>query len=125
MSSPNQLTSDVVLFEILQCLKAIAGHNPPEYQRPLRDYASNWPATIGARVLKSDVNGPTHVQWAGHIYTRRSGAGKYGSAIWYSRSKGDGSGNAEYLRLITSKDPAMAEPLDNRVVEALERKKKR
>ncbi|MEO0487952.1 MAG: single-stranded DNA-binding protein [Cyanobacteria bacterium J06659_2] len=125
MPSPTQLTSDVVLIEVLQCLKAIAGQHPPEYQRPLRDYLTDWPAAIGARVLKSDVNGPTHVQWTGHIYTRRSGAGKYGAAIWYSRSKGDGNGNAEYLRLITFKDPAQAEPLDSRVVEALERKKRK
>ncbi len=103
--------------QLLIVLKAIAGSNPPAWQRPLRAYSGfDW-AKIGAGVIERDDNGATKVLWCGHIYTRRSGENrKYGAAIWFSRATGKNEDDENtYVKLITFKDSAPAEPLPDYV----------
>lgn len=101
-------------------LDAIASQHPPDWKLPLAYYKALWCERIGATVIDGDEHGPSQVMWSGHIYTRRAGSGKYGVAIWFSRSIGkDDNGETEYGRLITFKDQAPAEPLEHGVVDAL------
>lgn len=108
--------------ELLATLKAIAGSNPPGWQRPLKTYSQfDW-SKIGATVISRDNFGATAVSWCGHIYTRRSGENrKFGAAIWFSRPNGtDESGETAYARLITFKQLPKAEPLPEYVAAALQ-----
>jgi hypothetical protein len=107
--------------EILLMLKAIASQNPPAWQRPLRTYSKFEWSKIGASVVTKDEHGATSVSWCGHIYVRRSGDNRrYGASIWFSRSAGKGDDDEpQYLRLITFKDGAKAEPLPEYVANAL------
>lgn len=88
----------------------------PNYQRPLSAYRIfDW-ASIGAVVLDSDAVGPSRVEYLGHHFTRRNGAGKFGEAIWFSRPQGKNEdGSNKYARLITFKDYSEAEELDGRI----------
>jgi hypothetical protein len=90
---------------------AIASQQPPDWQRPLMSYFKfDW-EQIGAKVYRSDGHGATLVSWMGHVYTRRSGGGKFGRAIWFSRAVRSEGEEAIYGRLITFKDFASPEPL--------------
>jgi hypothetical protein len=123
-TQPPNPTGDLYTLIKTLCnrLDAIASQTPPDWKLPLAYYKYNWSAKVGATVIDSDGHGPSQVSWAGHTYTRRSGAGKYGAAIWFSRSIGkDDNGETEYGRLITFKDQAPAEPLEHGVVDALSR----
>jgi hypothetical protein len=73
----------------------------PDYQRPLHEYRHfDW-ASINASVVQQDPDGPTHVEWGGALWMRRSPSNKYDPAIWFSRANGkDAEGNVQYLRLI-------------------------
>lgn len=84
----------------------------PNYRASLDAYAIyNWPG-IGAEIVDSDGQGPTIIRWGSYQWKRRSGAGKYGRAIWFSRPDGKGeNGDVDYLRLITFKDLDDPEPL--------------
>jgi len=109
--------NDETLKELLSILKAIASCQPPNWQRPLKHYAKfDW-AKIGATTVSSDSHGATKVVWCGHIYTRRSGENKkFGAAIWFSRANGKGDDDeTSYLKLISFKDTAEAEPLPDYV----------
>lgn len=88
----------------------------PNYQRPIAAYKIfDW-ASIGAVVIESDGDGPTRVEYLGHHFTRRSGGGKFGQAIWFSRPMGKNEdGSNKYARLITFKDYSEAEELDGRI----------
>lgn len=88
----------------------------PNYQRPLSAYRIfDW-ASIGAVVLDGDAGGPSRVEYLGHHFTRRNGAGKFGEAIWFSRPQGKNEdGSNKYARLITFKDYSEAEELDGRI----------
>lgn len=111
---------DTTNIELL--LRAIASQTPPSWQRPLKDYTKfDW-SKIAATVVSSDAHGATKVSWCGHIYTRRSGENKkFGAAIWFSRPNGKGEGDeTNYLKLITFKNTANAEPLPDYVVQALQ-----
>jgi DdrB-like protein len=101
-------------------LRVIASQNPPNWQRPLKDYNNfNW-AKIGATVVSTDTHGATKVVWCGHIYTRRSGENKkFGAAIWFSRPNGKDGDETNYLKLISFKNLAPAETLPDYVVQAL------
>lgn len=95
----------------LDTLTAGTAPASPNYQRPLAAFASfDW-ASIGAAVTASDANGAAIVQWANYQWTRRSGSGKFGQAIWFSRATGTGENGTEYARLITFKDRGQAEPV--------------
>jgi DdrB-like protein len=102
-------------------LRVIASQSPPNWQRPLKDYRKfDW-SKIGAIVIDTDTHGATKVSWCGHLYTRRSGENKkFGAAIWFSRSNGKSEGDeTTYLKLITFKNSASAEPLPSYVIQAL------
>lgn len=97
-------------------LEAIASQTPPDWQLPLSYYRADWPDRIGAKVIQTDTDGPAKVVWCGHIYTRRTGAKKYGVSIWYSRKlRGNGDSEDNYGRLITFQNNADAEPLPDYV----------
>ncbi len=92
----------------------------PNYKKALKVYRGfDW-SHIGAEVVKTDEEGPVAVEWGDNVWTRRSGQGKFGKAIWFSRASGkDAEGNILYARLITFKDYAEAEPLPSGVVQVL------
>jgi len=70
---------------------SISSNPAPNYRRPLSDYQDfDW-ASIGAIVLKEDIDGATEVEWNGQVFTRRSPQNSYDAAIWYSRSVGKDS----------------------------------
>lgn len=96
-----------LLNQLANRLEAIASQHPPGWHLPLAAYRAPWPQRICATVIERDEHGPTKVVWCGHSYTRRTGDKKYGAAIWFSRSVGNG----EYGRLITFRDTDPAEPL--------------
>lgn len=113
--------NDDTLKELLIAMKVLAGNNPPNWQRPLKNYKDfDW-SKIGATPLSQDEHGVTKVVWCGHVYTRRSGENrKFGAAIWFSRANGKGEGDeTSYLKLITFKDSAEAESLPDYVVRSL------
>jgi DdrB-like protein len=91
---------------------SISSNPAPNYRRPLSDYQDfDW-ASIGAIVLKEDIDGATEVEWNGQVFTRRSPQNSYDAAIWYSRSVGkDSDGKNKYLRLITFKAPSESGPI--------------
>ena len=83
----------------------------PDYRRPLAAYATfDW-RTIDATVTESDQDGPAIIEWNRHTWKRRSGDGKYGRAIWYSRPAPTDTDENNYYRLITFKDYDQAEPI--------------
>jgi hypothetical protein len=95
------------LERIAQALETIARAGAPaapDYQRPLHEYRHfNW-ESINASVVQQDPDGPTHVEWGGALWMRRSPSNKYDPAIWFSRANGkDAEGNVQYLRLIVFK----------------------
>lgn len=130
MQAPNTHPLTHTLAEITQHLAAISQHlaiiaaanstAEPNYQRSLTDYAAfDW-ASIGANILESDQAGPTVVGHNNFVYTRRSPQNKFDAAIWYSRADGkDEDGNVKYLRLITFKQTASAEPVPQKVAAQL------
>lgn len=119
--TPLQPKTTEPMAEILVILKAIASQTPPSWQRSLKAYSTfDW-SKIGATVVAKDGHGATKVSWCGHVYVRRAGNNpKYGASIWFSRSAGKGEDDeTQYLRLITFKDTADAEPLPEYVARAL------
>src|SRR5574337_764687 len=91
----------------------------PNYVKPLSEYRGfDW-ESIGASVVQQDADGPTHLEWGGALWTRRSPANKFEPAIWYSRAAGkDEAGNNRYLRLITFRPVWDAEPLPEKTQSA-------
>lgn len=87
----------------------------PNYRYPLKKYWQfNWDG-IDAIVLKRDEEGPTLVKWGNYTWKRRSGGGKFGTAVWFSRPDGkDENGETRYRRLVTFKDWSDPEPIDAR-----------
>ena len=90
------------------------GQEPePDFQHTLDEYPHfDW-STINATVVQSDNDGPTHVQWGGKIWIRRSpSSNKFEPAIFYSRAHGkNADGENNYLRLIIFRAAKKAEPL--------------
>lgn len=105
------------IHALLQQIAADLKPKSPNYRYPLSNYWTfDW-STLGATPVASDPQGVSAVQWAGYTWTRRSSGGKFGDAIWFSRSDGkDEEGGNKYLRLITFKQLGEAERLDNRVL---------
>jgi len=101
----NRLAS--ILERIAAALETLARAGAPaepNYVKPLAEYrAFDW-SSIEATVVQQDADGPTHLEWGGFLWTRRSPANKFDPAIWYSRAHGkDADGNNQYLRLISFK----------------------
>ena len=84
----------------------------PNYRRQLSEYASfDW-FSINANPTREVGDGINEVDWGGYAWRRRSGTGKFGNAIWFSRSTGKNEDNTpKYARLITFKDNDSPEPL--------------
>lgn len=121
--NPNtDILSNAVLQQLARIADALeklaAGGEPvaPNYQRPLEDYAHfDW-SSIGAEVVRSDDDGPTHVEHRGMLYIRRCPDNKFGEAIWYSRAVGkDEDGKNKYVSLISFRKISQAEPLPPKV----------
>lgn len=87
----------------------------PDHVRPIEDFPDfNWDS-IKANIIRTDDDGPTHVEWRGQVFTRRSPRNKFDPAIWYSRSTGkNGDGENEYIRLITFREIKDADPIDSK-----------
>jgi hypothetical protein len=107
------------LDRIATALETLASNGKPaspNYTRPIEQFHSfDW-ESIHAAVIRADNDGPTHVEWGGETWTRRSPVNKFGAAIWYSRANGkDEEGSVLYLRLITFKEMLDADPLPNKV----------
>lgn len=110
---------EFILERIAIALEAMASNGKPaspNYTRPIEQFHSfDW-ESVHASVIRADNDGPTHVEWGGETWTRRSPSNKFGAAIWYSRANGkDEEGNVLYLRLITFKEMSDADPLPNKV----------
>lgn len=103
-----------LLTKISNQLDAIAAGSAPEspnYQRPLSAFnAFDW-SSINASVTSRDASGAAIVLWAGHQWQRRTGAGKMGDAVWFSRPTGQSEQGVQYARLITFKDRSQPEPV--------------
>ncbi len=103
-----------LLTKISHQLDAIAAGSAPEspnYQRPLSAFSTfDW-SSINASVAARDTSGAAIVLWAGHQWQRRTGAGKFGDAIWFSRPTGQSEQGVQYARLITFKDRSQPEPV--------------
>jgi hypothetical protein len=107
------------IAQALDTLARVDTQTAPNYIKPLDAYRGfDW-AGIGASVVGQDVDGPTHLEWGGALWTRRSPSNKYDPAIWFSRPAGrDEEGNIKYLRLITFKPVKDAEPLPEKTAAA-------
>ena len=113
--TPVPASTDVLLARIAAALERLAVNTPaPNYKRGLTAYRTFDFARLGIRVVKSDTDGPSALEWNNHYFTRRAGKGKFGVAVWFSRPIGKGEGEDEELRferLITFKDYSEAESL--------------
>jgi len=90
--------------DLLNQILAQHGEASPNYRRKMAAYQTfDW-ASIGAEVVTSDQHGVNVVLWNNHQFIRRSGTGKFGNGIWFSRATGQGENGTEYARLITFKD---------------------
>lgn len=99
---------------------AIAANPAPNFRKPLREFPDfDWSA-IGAKVLGSDKDGASAVEWNGMVFTRRSPSNKFDVAIWFSRAVGkDEAGNNKYERLITFNKPSEADEIPKKVAKEL------
>jgi hypothetical protein len=120
------VTTDQLLAELIKQVTRIAvvlekqANNgqptEPGLERPLADYKSfDW-STIGASIVNQDPDGPTHVEYDGVIWTRRSPSNKFDPCIWYSRPHGhDDEGKVKYMTLIKFKTIKDAEGIPNKI----------
>ncbi len=113
----NMKTQNMLLATVIKRLDLLIKYSAPispNYQYPLRDFRDfDW-ASIDAEPLDRDAWGVSGVKWNGQIFTRRSGSGKFGKAIWFSRSLGERDGKNTYARLATFKGDGSieAEPVN-------------
>lgn len=114
------LAQMVRIADSLDIIARAGAPQEPNYIKPIGEYVGfDW-ATIGATVVNSDNDGPTHLEWGGFIWTRRSPSNKFAPAIWYSRASGkDEEGNNNYLKLITFKTINDADPIPGKVAAAI------
>ena len=116
-----QLKQSARLADALESVARSLAPEAPNYQRQLAYYSSfDW-SSIGARIVSSDDDGPSHVEWGEYTWQRRSPQNKFGEAIWFSRPLGkDAEGNVKYVRLITFRQPSEVEPIPSKVSKAAE-----
>lgn len=98
----------------------------PNYVKPIEEYTSfDW-QSINASVVRTDRDGPTHIQWNGQVYTRRSPSNKFEPAIWFSRAAGKSEeGETEYAKLITFREIKEADPLPEKAREVVSKNQTR
>lgn len=88
----------------LQRIEQNSAPASPNYRRRLSEFTGfDW-SSIGAAIVESDNGGASVIEWSGQRFVRRSGSGKFGEAIWFSRAIGRDENGTEYARLITFKD---------------------
>jgi hypothetical protein len=94
----------------------------PDYVMPIGEFAGfDW-GSVNITVVRADRDGPTHLQWNGQVYTRRSPSNKFDPAIWYSRASGKSEdGETEYTRLITFREIKDADPLGDKTRAVVDR----
>lgn len=114
---------NALLGAIAECLSLMTqaqAPDSPNFRRRLEDFPTfDW-GSIGADVVSRDADGVTVVSWKGQEWKRRSGAGKFGKAIWFSRPVGkDESGENQYYRLVTFKEYEEPEALPDSVARTL------
>jgi hypothetical protein len=113
--TPTLTSTDALLARIAAALERLAVNTPaPNYKRGLPAYQTFDFARLGIRVVKTDADGASVLEWNSHYFTRRAGKGKFGVAVWFSRPVGKGEGEDEecrFERLITFKDYSEAESL--------------
>ena len=102
----NMKTQNMLLATLVKQLDTLIKYSAPtspNYQFALADFKNfDW-SSIGAEVLGKDKFGVNGVKWNDRIFIRRSGSGKFGKAIWFSRSIGEKDGKTAYARLVTFK----------------------
>jgi hypothetical protein len=130
MDNPSDLKD--LFLKICQQLSRIAGAleiltqsgrpAAPNFTRPIEEYSAfDW-SSIDAKVVRTDPDGATRVEWGGEAWTRRSPSNKFEPAVWYIRAAGrDDDGNVLYLRLITFKQMSDSDPLPANVYRELAR----
>lgn len=108
------------IAEALEGLARAGQSEEPNLIKPLESYGGfDW-CSIGASIVGQDKDGPTHLEYNGFVWTRRSPQNKYSPAIWYSRSSGkDAEGNAKYLRLITFRTLTEAESVPEKTAKVI------
>ena len=111
------------LDELIRLLKSEQSDEEQNLVFPIEDYLTfDW-ASIGARITRSDDDGPTHVQCNGAVYYRRT-KDKFGHDVWFSRGNGkDENGEPMYQRLITFKEFGEVDPVGRQTKETLEQVK--
>ena len=99
---------------------ALSANPAPNYQRPLNEFPNfDW-LSVGATILKQDVDGVSAVEWNDQTFVRRSPSNKFDAAVWFSRCIGkDSDGNNKYVRLITFKDAGDSEPIGAKAKKAI------
>jgi hypothetical protein len=121
MSRLGEIERQIQVFQLLSAdvatsLRTIAGFLAPlspNYKRPFETWKNfNWD-DIGAKVMQFDEFGPSVVSWNAHHFKRRSGNGKFGRAVWFSRGIGKTDNGAEYAILIRFRKESEPEPLQN------------
>lgn len=101
----------VVIANQLDRLVAYMAPVEPNYRYPIAEFQEfDW-AGMGAEPVAWDDDGVTVVSWGGYLWKRRAGAGRFGQAVWFSRTAGQDENGTNYLRLITFKDLEPADPL--------------
>ena len=108
------------IADALDVIARAGAPQEPNYIKPIGEYTGfDW-STIGATVVSSDRDGPTHLEYGGFVWTRRSPSNKYNPAVWYSRANGkDADGNTQYLKLITFREITGADPIPDKVAAAI------
>jgi hypothetical protein len=114
------LAQMVRIADSLDIIARAGAPQEPNYIKPIGEFAGfDW-TSIGATIVNQDTDGPTHLEWGGFVWTRRSPVNKFKPAIWYSRASGkDAEGNVNYLKLITFKTIEDAEPIPGKVAAAI------
>ena len=112
---PAALGPEPLLTRIAVALERLAVNTAaPNYKRGLKSFKDFDFARLGIRVVKTDADGPSVLEWNNHFFTRRSGKGKFGVAVWFSRPVGKGENDddeVKFERLITFKDYSEAESM--------------
>lgn len=90
-------------------LASAGGNSSPNFFKNLSAFPTfDW-STINAKVVESDRDGVSVVEWEGRMFTRRKGNADYDPALYFSVCTGkDDAGKNKYDRLITFKQPSKA-----------------
>ena len=123
----NMLAQLARIADSLEVLARPGKDYAPDNTRPIEDFAGfDW-SSINATVVRTDAFGPSHVEWGGHVYTRRSPSNRFDPAVWYSRATGkDEEGDKTvYARLITFKEIKDADPLSDKAADLIENSARR